>query len=747
MSARSRRHLSASTVRFKPASSALPATAAVVALMAAPHAAAQVDRLSTEPTEYQVMLAAPASLISAAIAQGMRVIDIDVLPGPVFDAVLVRNQGAYFNADAECYFGVSELQLNAEMAGRRIVDIEAYAQGGTTLFAAALVGNEGDDAVPGWGWIYNQSSSGLVDDWVGAGGLVPIAAQSYSVASGPAGQRYLGVAVVGAGALDSLTQWQYTSTEIATYAILNPEAQLASLNYGGMNAQNQPMFDVVWNWYSGPRVSAPIADFASALSSGEIIPWCTVRGYRPVDIERYTDELGSTKFMVVAVDNRSEVEKRLSEVFGAGAFCLKQVNGPLLAQLNSQASVESAGALTIAHAARMVQRCAANPFDSLDLDTLLYNADTQNPSECPNGTAAGPVNESVRAVLTRMLSVGDNNAANLIATECGGVLEITDWLDANGLGAVNLFHAIGCECGFFQNSASPRSLCDLYEKIAANAFFSQSWEDELWSTMPNGNGGSALFATMINTEAAALGTALTPTEIADFKSNFRYRRKAGTHVCSGDEFGAAAGLVRIPFKSGPSAIVFREYTGSVMIGERAAGTTGAVTGAWPELFREQIREALASWANACTPPQISDQPDQIVAAEGSNASFSVTVSSTGSTTYSWRRNGVVVANGGGYSGANTATLAITGVDFSMVGNYTCQVSNGCGTVTSTQAALFVVPAPCPEDLSGDGTVDASDLSQLLLAWGSTNAAADIDGDGTVGATDLSRLLLAWGGCS
>lgn len=51
----------------------------------------------------------------------------------------------------------------------------------------------------------------------------------------------------------------------------------------------------------------------------------------------------------------------------------------------------------------------------------------------------------------------------------------------------------------------------------------------------------------------------------------------------------------------------------------------------------------------------------------------------------------------------------------------------------------------PADLDGDGSVGATDLAQLLNAWGPcAGCAADLDGDGIVGATDLAALLNAWG---
>jgi hypothetical protein len=43
-------------------------------------------------------------------------------------------------------------------------------------------------------------------------------------------------------------------------------------------------------------------------------------------------------------------------------------------------------------------------------------------------------------------------------------------------------------------------------------------------------------------------------------------------------------------------------------------------------------------------------------------------------------------------------------------------------------------------------VTAADLSAMLSAWGTSNAAADLDADGTVGPADLSLLLSSWGMC-
>ena len=60
-------------------------------------------------------------------------------------------------------------------------------------------------------------------------------------------------------------------------------------------------------------------------------------------------------------------------------------------------------------------------------------------------------------------------------------------------------------------------------------------------------------------------------------------------------------------------------------------------------------------------------------------------------------------------------------------------------------AVLLVPIGSPEDLDGNGTVEAADLTILLADWGACDGCpADLDGDGSVGGGDLAALLAAWG---
>ncbi len=68
-------------------------------------------------------------------------------------------------------------------------------------------------------------------------------------------------------------------------------------------------------------------------------------------------------------------------------------------------------------------------------------------------------------------------------------------------------------------------------------------------------------------------------------------------------------------------------------------------------------------------------------------------------------------------------------------------------VDGVKLFAFECEDQCLADLSGDGSVGAEDLAELLGAWGpNPGHPADLDGDGNVGTTDLAILLGAWGQC-
>ncbi len=93
-------------------------------------------------------------------------------------------------------------------------------------------------------------------------------------------------------------------------------------------------------------------------------------------------------------------------------------------------------------------------------------------------------------------------------------------------------------------------------------------------------------------------------------------------------------------------------------------------------------------------PNISGQPSNSAVCEGSNTSFSLTVS--GGSSYQWQVDPgtgfVNLTDDATYSGATTTTLNITAAPFSINNTqYRCIVTNGIGSVTSNSASLTLTP--------------------------------------------------------
>jgi hypothetical protein len=92
-----------------------------------------------------------------------------------------------------------------------------------------------------------------------------------------------------------------------------------------------------------------------------------------------------------------------------------------------------------------------------------------------------------------------------------------------------------------------------------------------------------------------------------------------------------------------------------------------------------------------TPPTLSKGLVDQTAKESASVAFSVSATGTGMG-FRWYRDGVLLADGNGVSGARTATLTLASVRPSDAGTYSALVSDGLGVVGST-ATLTVEAAP------------------------------------------------------
>lgn len=90
-------------------------------------------------------------------------------------------------------------------------------------------------------------------------------------------------------------------------------------------------------------------------------------------------------------------------------------------------------------------------------------------------------------------------------------------------------------------------------------------------------------------------------------------------------------------------------------------------------------------------PEIATQPQSAALCPGNTATFSVTVTATGTELeYRWEKDGTPLNNGGRISGATSATLQITSITTADNGVYRCVVTNPRGSAFSNSAYLNTV---------------------------------------------------------
>ncbi|MCC5804737.1 MAG: PKD domain-containing protein [Opitutales bacterium] len=93
-------------------------------------------------------------------------------------------------------------------------------------------------------------------------------------------------------------------------------------------------------------------------------------------------------------------------------------------------------------------------------------------------------------------------------------------------------------------------------------------------------------------------------------------------------------------------------------------------------------------------PSIAAHPQSTAVNEGGELVLSVEAAGSAPFSYQWRRNGAALSDGGGVSGANTATLRVSSFGPGDEGSYDVVVSNAGGNAVSDAAdvSIFVLPS-------------------------------------------------------
>jgi hypothetical protein len=168
-----------------------------------------------------------------------------------------------------------------------------------------------------------------------------------------------------------------------------------------------------------------------------------------------------------------------------------------------------------------------------------------------------------------------------------------------------------------------------------------------------------------------------------------------------DEYNAAPGFYR-----GASTDPNNRTVASYVRFDNVRPSGGIITLSWDTLPAQFDRgsalnavQLILNSSAAGAPPVITADPQPTVGATNTTVSLSVTA--TGSNlTYQWRKNGRNLPNGGGVSGANAATLSISGLSDVDEGVYSVAVFNAGGSTISKNASLSISKFDILDRLAG-----------------------------------------------
>jgi PKD repeat protein len=127
-------------------------------------------------------------------------------------------------------------------------------------------------------------------------------------------------------------------------------------------------------------------------------------------------------------------------------------------------------------------------------------------------------------------------------------------------------------------------------------------------------------------------------------------------------------------------------------------------------FRCVIQTAQGQvWSNVSTllmqtEPVVQPAANTAERASGSDADLSVTAQGVGELSYQWRHDGVDLIDSGRISGAHSPTLHLSALEDADAGEYSCVVTDDCGSAESSPTLLVVRTWDAEVTLPSEGTV-------------------------------------------
>jgi hypothetical protein len=556
--------------------------------------AALGEALNTTPTGWWWYVGiTPAQVSSFLSANNARLVSIQVESASplLFTVAMVSNTGSYAKG-WYWFYGLTGDQLSQQITNlnARIIDLDVYDSGtGAPTFAAILLPNTGVDAKTWW-WYFGATTD-QISTLLTQNNARLIDLHQYKIGSGPT--QYAAVMISNTGADASAWWWYFgiSASQVSSFLQQN-NAFLINLEPTDStgSAFNVIMLPtppgLLWWWYFGVDINT-VTDRWSQ------------NGARILDVKSYFS--GGSRFQTVIMVNNSNAEtSRVGQLLRNGTpaetgLYLKQVDGPVLANLQENFQYDPASSIKILVALHLMKQVdLGNKSLTQTVNTYAPNPDG---SSCPvNTTVTGT--ETIGSALTAMLENSDNVRTRMFI-DMFGFAAINATAQSLGMTSTNLTIYPGCG---ITNQMTLSDVAKIYEGIADGNLLTSASVATLYAHMPAAAGDFTHVLSnvnpMIDQEAASIG-GLSASQIASFKSALQLHYKAGSDTwCTPSclEYRAISGTADIPICDGTSRFS-QSYVWGIFI---HGGPNPAVDNTFgaddAEPLREPIHAALAGWA-------------------------------------------------------------------------------------------------------------------------------------------------------
>ena len=572
------------------------------------------DRLTSIPTNWWISAHQSLQDIDTTVnTRNARIVDMSIeqiSPSFTLTVTYVENTGPYFKQWL-WYAGVDAGALSTAVNANnvRLSLLKAFdAGGGQIRFFAVMIANSNKDSASWWYYadVAFTDIAGL--QTTNKARLTQIS--SYLLR----GSLHYAVVMVAVSPGDSATWWYNDlPPDQLTIMLTANNARLVHLDYIASDGNyNAVMRDCsagcpAWWWFSGQtidQVQTQVLQNSARVVSTSTYPGCGGVCYAFVAVDNTLTALDSSS----KITNRVGTLLRAGSLNGVQGLYLKQVGGPVLANLLETFVYEPASSIKVLpHLYAMTQ--VQNGNASLADPTRIY---TNGANSCPDPIQSGDTEPLSTAL--RLMMWNSDNARTREITDKFDDSNINAFAASIGMQNTSINHIIGCG-GPIPDQLTLADAGTLYEGVASGNLLTSSIQAPFFSLMAGkaqfqsaGYDFTHLWDTDIPAMIAQAAPSATSAQRLNYLNQMNLAYKAGRYTLCEDscnhvtEFYSISGWVEIPFCSG-GVTTMQDYVFGIFLHGAtdrswAAGkntlTNQNFTAAKAELLREQLAAGLSS---------------------------------------------------------------------------------------------------------------------------------------------------------